>query len=261
MQGRIRIGIIGTGNRGVTCLGREIAEQCAERDLEITALCNRGEERMLVAAEELGRLAATHGRRFSPKCYRRASELVSAEDVDVILVTTPTSAHREAAVLAGERGQDQARSAVDSTFDVGDDPLRRKDNCVFKPGADILDHASVHFRYANGIVASLFYSIYGPAAEDEETFEVVGNRGRVILTRHTGSIDIVTTDGRHEVLECKSEAFERSHFGADQQLVSDLAAFARGEPPVVTGSHGYEASRMILSALDSVDQNGETIRL
>lgn len=159
--------------------------------------------------------------------------------------------------------QDQRKGAVDRSYETETDPLKRKDNCVYKSGADIFDHASIHYQYDNGIVASIFYAVYGPQAEDEETLELVGTKGRIILTRLRGEIDIVTDYGTrsHEVIHCKSDDFESSHFGADKRLVREMAAFARGGDSPVDGKYGLEATRMILAALKSIDEGGETVAM
>ena len=75
-----------------------------------------------------------------------------------------------------------------------------------------------------------------------------------------GEIDVVTDYGnKHkEMIQCKSENFETSHFGADRKLVEDIAAFARGERSPVTGEEGLEATRMILEAMRSIDEGGQT---
>ncbi len=407
----IRVGIIGTGSRGITCIGRQIAEQASELDITMTAFCNRPESRMQVALQDVNEIAKAAGNDpFSPAFYRDPMDLIADDNVDTIVITTPTAAHREAAIPALRSGkkvyldkpiahtvedsvaireeehrannpmimgftrryeqpwitlhemlqsgvigdlkmmlirsvipythyfmtwhrtralsggalndkgshytdvfnwyaggsrctqvnafggrnlfevredapdfcavcddrdcpyrveriesgtQDQTRGAVDQTFLNETDPTRRKDNCVYKAGADIFDHASIHFQYDNGIVASIFYAIYGPQAEDEETIELVGTKGRMILTRLKGEIDLVTDYGerREEIIQCKDEAFESSHFGADRRLIGDIAEFARGGPSPVNGWHGMEASRMILAAMQSIDEGGQTVRL
>ena len=406
----LRVGIIGTGGRGITCIGRHIAEQRAELDMSITAFCNRTESRMHVALEDVNAAATAAGNEpFSPSFYRDPIGLINDENVDVIVITTPTAAHLEAAIPALRSGkkvyldkpiahtiqdavaireeehrsnnpmimgftrryeqpwidllemlqsgvigelkmmliravlpyafyfqtwhrtravsggalndkgshytdvfnwfaggrclqvnafggrnvfqvredtaefcevcedwtcpyraatirpdtQDQMRGAVDETFASETDPMKRKDNCVYKPGADIFDHASIHYQYDNGIVAAIFYTVYGPQSEDEETLELVGTRGRLILTRLKGEIDLVTDYGekRHEIIQCKAEAFETSHFGADRKLIQELAKFARGGDSPVSGWHGMEATRMVLAAMQSIDDGGQTIRL
>ncbi len=158
---------------------------------------------------------------------------------------------------------DQSRGAVDATYDDETDPLKRKDNCVYKAGADIFDHASIHYQYDNGIVAAIFYTVYGPQAEDEETFELVGTKGRMVLTRMKGEIDLVTDYGvrRHEVISCRAEAFESSHFGADRKLIQEMAAFARGGASPVNGWYGMEATRMTRAAMQSIDEGGQTLRM
>ena len=405
----IRVGIIGTGNRGITCIGHQIAQLRRELNIEITALCNRTESRMRIAADELNEVATSAGNgTFEPSFYSDPQALISDDRVDLIVITSPTAAHRDAAIPALASGkkvyldkpiahnvedsvairdeehrcgnpmimgftrryerpwiemhgmlksgvigdlkmmlvravlpysfyfqtwhrtraqsggalndkgshytdvfnwfnpgravqvnafggrnvfqprddapkfcaecdwdcayrvgevqvgsQDQMRGAVDQSYLSETDPIKRKDNCVYKPGADIFDHASIQYQYDNGVVASIFYTVYGPRADDEETLELVGTKGRMILTRMRGEIDLVTDYGEHrrEVISCKSDNFETSHFGADRQLIEEIAKFARGGPSPVSGWEGMEATRMVAGALQSIDAGGQTIAM
>lgn len=404
----IRVGIIGTGSRGITCIGRQIAEQSGELNMTITAFCNRTESRMQIALDDLNAVAKKAGNEsFTPRFYSDPKALINDDEVDFIVITSPTASHAEATIPALESGkkvyldkpiahtledalaireaehrtgnamimgftrryekpwidlhkmvesgvigdlkmmliravlpysfyfqtwhrtravsggalndkgshytdvfnwfangrakqvnafggrnvfheeedapefcatcdrdcayrveqampdtQDQMKGAVDRSYETETDPLKRKDNCVYKKGADIFDHASIHYQYDNGIVANIFYTVYGPQSDDEETLELVGTKGRIILTRLRGEIDIVTDYGHrsHEVIHCKSEAFETSHFGADRKLVQEMAAFARGAASPVDGWDGMEATRMVLAAMRSIDEGGETIQ-
>lgn len=406
----LRVGIIGTGSRGITCIGRQIAEQSKELDITITAFCNRTESRMEIARDELNELAVASGNPpLSIRFHATAQQLIDDPEVDLIVITSPTASHAEATIPALRSGkkvyldkpiahtledsiairnaeveagnpmimgftrryetpwlklreivssgkigdlkmmliravlpysfyfqtwhrtravsggalndkgshytdvfnwfvgdakatqvnafggrnvfieeedapefcsvcdrdcpyraseampdtQDQMKGAVDHSYETETDPLKRKDNCVYKSGADIFDHASIHYQYNNGVVANIFYNVYGPQADDEETLELVGTKGRIILTRLRGEIDIVTDYGEksHEVIECKSEDFETSHFGADRKLVQEIAAFGRGEQSTVDGAYGLEATRMILAAMKSIDEGGVTVDL
>jgi len=138
----------------------------------------------------------------------------------------------------------------------------RRDTCVYRPGADIYDHGSIHFRYGSGIVATLFYSFFGPRADDEETFELVGTKGRLIVKRHVGEIDLIGDHGtRREVIDCKCDEFETSHFGADLHLMRQMRAFFDGTPPVVGVPEGLEATRMVIAALMSMDDGGRVVRM
>jgi predicted dehydrogenase len=131
------------------------------------------------------------------------------------------------------------------------------DVCVFAPGSDLYHNGSIHFSYANGIIASYFYTIFGPPAEDEETLELVGTKGRLILTRHTGELDLVTDHGRtHQVLDCRDDHFDDSHFGADIALVRELRRFCGGVPPTVSARAGLEATRMVMASFRSMDAGG-----
>jgi predicted dehydrogenase len=134
------------------------------------------------------------------------------------------------------------------------------DVCVYTPGSDLYHNGSIHFSYANGVIASYFYTIFGPPAEDEETLELVGTKGRLILTRHRGELDLVTDHGEtHQVLDCRDEHFGDSHFGADIALVQELRRFCEGAPPTVSARAGLEATRMVMASFRSMDGGGVTV--
>jgi len=136
------------------------------------------------------------------------------------------------------------------------------DVCVYAPGSDLYHNGSIHVSYANGVIASYFYTIFGPPAEDQETLELVGTKGRLILTRQRGELDIVTDYGEtHRVLDCRDEHFGDSHFGADVALVEELRCFAQGASPAVSARAGLEATRMVMAALRSMDAGGVTVAL
>ena len=102
----IRVGIIGTGGRGITCIGRQIAEQASELGMNITAFSNRTESRMHVALEDVNTVAKAAGNEpFAPTFYTQATDLIEDDQVDVIVITTPTNAHLEAAIPALRSGK------------------------------------------------------------------------------------------------------------------------------------------------------------
>jgi predicted dehydrogenase len=134
------------------------------------------------------------------------------------------------------------------------------DVCVYAPGSDLYHNGSIHFCYANGVIASYFYTIFGPPTEDEETLELVGTKGRLILTRHAGELDLVTDHGQtHQVLDCRGDDFEDSHFGADIALIRELRRFCDGVPPTVSARAGLEATRMVMASFRSMDAGGVTV--
>lgn len=139
-------------------------------------------------------------------------------------------------------------------------PQDRNDNCVYLPGSDIDDHAIITVRYANGIVACLFFAIFGPYAADQETLEIVGGSGRLRMERHSGRIDLVSDFGRrHEVLESASADRGSSHFGADLQLVRTLRRFVDGETPPVGVPEGVASLRLVLAAQKSLHAGGRPV--
>ncbi|WP_336068845.1 Gfo/Idh/MocA family oxidoreductase [Nitratireductor rhodophyticola] len=136
----------------------------------------------------------------------------------------------------------------------------RNDNCVYLPGSDIDDHAVVSVRYANGMSACLFFAIFGPWAEDQETLEIVGSTGRLRMERHSGEIDLVADHGHRRETICFQDPDRGStHFGADLQLVRTLRHFYGGEKPPVGVAEGVASLRMVLAAQKSLRENGQPI--
>lgn len=136
----------------------------------------------------------------------------------------------------------------------------RNDNCVYLPGSDIDDHAVITVRYANGMTACLFFAIFGPWAEDQETLEIVGSTGRLRMERHSGAIDLVADHGhRHETIGFQDPDRGSTHFGADLQLVRTLRQFYAGEAPPVGVDEGVASLRMVLAAQKSLRESGQPI--
>jgi predicted dehydrogenase len=136
------------------------------------------------------------------------------------------------------------------------------DNCVWLPGADINDHGIINFCYGNGIKATIFWSVFGPDSDDQEVFELVGNRGKIVLTRQIGEILVISDYGeKQEKINTVSDNFDKTHFGADHQLIIELDGFIKGDSPVVSGEEGLQSSRLVEAAHRSIARNGELISM
>ncbi|MBN2861400.1 MAG: Gfo/Idh/MocA family oxidoreductase [Sphaerochaetaceae bacterium] len=143
------------------------------------------------------------------------------------------------------------------------------DTCVYYPGADIIDHAIATYQYENGVKASLFWAIYGPHAHDQETLELVGSRGRIMVERETGQVRVMRIlDGYQKeeayTLEVQGEYFSSSHYGADIQLLKEIHAsfhaLSKGNP-TADSSDGLESLRMIHATVESIEGDGKRVTL
>lgn len=138
----------------------------------------------------------------------------------------------------------------------------RIDNCVYSPDNDIMDHAIVSVGYENGVKASLFWNIFGPSADDQETLELVGSSGRLRLVRSSGEIDLVQGYGEtRTTINARGPHFESSHFGADVELIQAVKRHREGVDPVAGTRDGYEALRMVDATQRLVDSGGGSVRL
>ena len=162
----------------------------------------------------------------------------------------------------GRPAQDRMPPSKELSWLGGDDTRTGRDLCVFRPGADILDHAVVNLKFENGVVGHLFYSIFGFDSEDQETFEIVGEKGRIRLIRHTGALDVVSGYGKEsELLDARDAHHESAHFGADLRLVEELRRFTDGAAPVVGCREGHIASATVFAALESIERGGAPVEV
>jgi predicted dehydrogenase len=107
------------------------------------------------------------------------------------------------------------------------------------------------------VKASLFWSIFGPPAPDQETLEVLGSSGRLVLTRSTGTIELISEYGTHrETIKAGGPDFASSHYGADLELVRRMRRFVDGEIPTATARDGYQSLRMIQAVATSIAAGG-----
>jgi len=162
----------------------------------------------------------------------------------------------------GRRAQDRLPPDKELSWLGRDDTRTSRDLCVFRPGADILDHAVVNLQFENGVVGQLFYSIFGFDSQDQETFEIVGERGRIRLIRHSGELDVVSEYGeKSQVIDARDAHHDSTHFGADFRLVEELRRFADGAPPVVGCRAGHIASATVFAALESIEAGGAPVEV
>jgi predicted dehydrogenase len=158
-----------------------------------------------------------------------------------------------------DRAEGVARVPNDSWI-TADTVTDRNDTCVYAPGADIDDHAVVTITYENGMIACLFFAIFGPYAEDQETLEVIGSTGRLRMERHSGQIDLVTGHGhRRQVIQPEAPDRDSSHFGADLQLVRSLRRFLDGQTPTVGVAEGVASLQLVLAAQQSLRAGGRPV--
>jgi Predicted dehydrogenases and related proteins len=136
----------------------------------------------------------------------------------------------------------------------------RNDTCVYHPGADIDDHAVVTVQYDSGLVATLFFAIFGPWATDQETLEIVGDSGRLRMERHSGDIDLVESHGHaRSQVHYPNPDRASSHYGADRELVRKLERFMQGEVPPVGVAEGLASLRLVTAAQISLAENGRPV--
>jgi len=133
-----------------------------------------------------------------------------------------------------------------------------QDACVYSPDSDVEDFGSINFQMDNGVVGNLFFTIFGPLYHDGETLELVGDSGRLVLTRSNGRILAISSHGKDvEEFFAGGPHFESSHYGSDWNLVRRMREYCDGAPPVCTVQDGLASLEMVHAARESFDANGD----
>jgi predicted dehydrogenase len=163
-------------------------------------------------------------------------------------------------------GENQEMVRQDNMVDFEDSRARETeliklhDICVWLPGADINDHGVVNVAYPGGVKATVFWSLFGPDSDDQETLEIVGEKGKILLNRHYGRIDVIGDYGEsHEVFDKKPDRFENSHFGADHRLIEELDRFCKSGVSPVSAKEGLASARLVEASHRSVDAGGDLV--
>ena len=405
----VRVGVIGLGVRGMDAIARNMAETYPAERLRVDALCDQNVDRAHEASQTVEAHYRAVGCHISPRIYGAAHDLIADDELDLIVITTPTYTHREIATealasgkkvycdkpLAQNVAESQAILDAEEAFrnplligftrrfeapwieaaevvargEIGDlrmihsrtiipyhryltgwwrrrewsggalndkgshifdvfnwlsgsfpvavsavggrsmiepdmeapvrcsrcdrecvfrrremgtghavapdlklvadsvrsketDPAHIDDWCVYRSDSDIYHNGTVRFTYESGVLATYLFSFFGPPSPDEETLELVGTTGRVMLTRALGRIDIATLDGsRNRTFSIRNDDFDGSHFGADKELIRALGRLCDGDAPAVSAAAGHESVLMVAAALESMDKNGKQIEM
>ena len=135
------------------------------------------------------------------------------------------------------------------------------DACVYDPENDMWDHMVSTVTFSSGVVATLFWNMFGPPTDDQETLEVIGASGKITLERSTGTVVLTNEYGAKREVFTPNDSLGSSHFGADLQLVRDIAAMAHTPHPPASVADGVESLRLIEMSRRSAQDGGRPISL
>lgn len=126
---RVRVGIIGLGNRGSSALPRHKVIE----GLEIKAICDLRPERVALAQKAL------QGTRHTPATYTGSEdawkEMVARDDLDLIYICTPWPLHAPMAIFAMEHGKHAATeipaaTSIEECWQLVETSERTKKHCM-----------------------------------------------------------------------------------------------------------------------------------
>ena len=140
------------------------------------------------------------------------------------------------------------------SYDYDVDLPMSHDLCVYSPQADVIDHAVVNLNFANGMVGCLFFSIFGQHSDDQETLEIVGEEGKLVLSRHARTIEVVNRFSKEKSIhKYEGEAVSAGHFGADPVIIDLLSKFGcESMEPSANFEDAYIASKTAFLAEQSL---------
>ncbi len=130
---KVRVGIIGLGNRGSTLL-QMFRYNVEQGDCEIVALADKVENKVNKAAEELSSFQKNKARSYagSEDAWKK---MVHQDDIDLVLITTPWSWHTPMSIYAMEHGKHVACEVpiaytLSDCWDLAETAERTKRHCI-----------------------------------------------------------------------------------------------------------------------------------
>ena len=134
------------------------------------------------------------------------------------------------------------------------------DHCVWAEGSDILSHFSCNINFENEVIGNINFSCFGPAAEDQETLEVVGVKGKLKLIRSTGIIEITYDNGKKfKLIDAKDNYHKTSHYGADIRLLKSYISYLKKGNSEVSAENGIKSLKIIDMINKSIAKKGKLI--
>ena len=134
---RVRLGVIGTGNRG----GDVMSVFQKESQVDVTALCDCYDRHLNQALEKTGGKA---------KSYADYRALLDSKDVDAVLIATPDQWHARMAIDACRAGKDvYVEKPLTFTIEEGHEIIKavKATNRVFQVG--LQQRSGAHYRKPN----------------------------------------------------------------------------------------------------------------
>ena len=128
------------------------------------------------------------------------------------------------------------------------------------PADHYLDHAAVQLLFSNNMIGSLMIASHGPAAQDTEDLELVGDKGRIWFNAQEGKLYLHFWDGsQSERIENLGETELPLFTRLNAAFLQQMPAFIEGFLPAASAVEGAEALKLALAALESIQNNGQPI--
>lgn len=128
------------------------------------------------------------------------------------------------------------------------------------PADEYIDRMAVQMRFSNDVFGTLAISSHGPAASDGEDLELVGTKGRIWLDAAAGTLHVHFWDGSaSERLDDLGETHLLLSDRLNAAFLAQMPDFILGVAPAASAMEGYEALKLALAALDSMNSNGSPV--
>ncbi|MDD5704672.1 MAG: Gfo/Idh/MocA family oxidoreductase [Kiritimatiellae bacterium] len=171
-------------------------------------------------------------------------------------VPKPEAGKRCSACKLAPTCPDRARPSIYDDFiklreQAGGEP---SDLCLYNSGSDTFDHGIASIRYEGDLFAT--YTCNVVAGFSERRIRVSGTRGTLDGTLSTGEVVLTKKDENQIVTIRPKGANSTSHGGADDLVMANFLAFARGEvEPKCRPREAFQSILIGLAANRSGDEN------
>ncbi len=125
------------------------------------------------------------------------------------------------------------------------------DTCIYYPGSDVFDNATVMIEYANGVRATYMECHFAPLSDKDSEVGVMGDEGMVI-GNFSKNVTILKKMATKEVVTFELPRNVGGHGGADELITRDFVdCILKGRYPESDVEAGWDSAILGIAAMRS----------
>ncbi len=129
------------------------------------------------------------------------------------------------------------------------------DTCIYYPGSDVFDNATVMVEYANGVRGTYMECHFAPISDRDSEVGAIGDEGMVIAYNYANKV-ILKKTGTKEEITYQLPSVSGGHGGADTLITRDfIECILEERHPESDGEAGWDSAILGIAGMRSARED------